>query len=84
MLNLLNLIKKSVRVWRQASKDEKLQNRTIRNQEELEFLPAAIEVSQVYYLDHHQFFSIGHYMVGAGFNGCGGGGPRAHHSQWQY
>ena len=46
MLNLLNLIKKSVRVWRQASKDERLQNRTIRNQEELEFLPAAIEVME--------------------------------------
>jgi hemolysin D len=46
MHSFLTLIKKSIRIWRQASKDESTQKRFDRTNDELAFLPAAIEVME--------------------------------------
>lgn len=46
MRSFINLLKKSIRIWKQASKDENTQKRIDRNRDELAFLPAAIEVME--------------------------------------
>jgi hemolysin D len=43
---MFELIKKSIKVWKQANKEEKTQQRVVRNRQELAFLPAAIEVME--------------------------------------